>query len=184
MIRITSGVYRGRKVFTGNALRARPATSIIRESIFNVLRSYVDIEGLRVCDIFCGSGSLTFEALSRGASFSCLVDIDSTHLRLVARTAISLGVERKLQAVCCDVNKLVYAAHEFDVAFVDPPYTEPQLIFVSLNALVKRKWCGTGSTIVLRVREGENFTIPEDYNIIFRRVYCGSEVLFLVIRQA
>ncbi|MFV9839016.1 MAG: RsmD family RNA methyltransferase [Aaplasma endosymbiont of Hyalomma asiaticum] len=181
MIRITSGVYRGRRVFTGNALKARPATSLIREAIFNVLRSYADIEGLRVCDIFCGSGSLTFEAISRGAVFSCLVDIDTTHLKLVQKTAASLGIENMLQLVCCDMNRLVSSDHRYDIAFVDPPFKEPKLIGVSLSALLGRGWCGSGSIVVLRVREGEHFVLPHEYKVICRRMYCGSEVIFLAV---
>ena len=181
MIRITSGVYRGRRIFTGNALRARPATSMIREAIFNVLRSHVDIGGTRVCDIFCGSGSLTFEAISRGAVFSCLVDIDPTHLKLVQRTASSLGIEGMLHSICCDMNRLISSDHKYDIAFVDPPYKEPKLIEVSLNALLVRGWCGAGSIVVLRVREGEHFSIPHECEIICRRLYGGSEVVFMKV---
>lgn len=179
MIRITSGDFRGRRIFTGNALKARPAMAVIRESIFNILRSYVSIEGLSVCDLFCGSGSLSFEALSCGAAYASMVDIHTPHLKLVKRTAACLGVEQRLSTICCDVQCLGKAERRYDLAFVDPPYDSPFLIEISLRVLLAGDWCTAGSLVVLLARCGEKFTIPEKYELINHRVYHGSAVLFL-----
>lgn len=181
MIRITSGDFRGRRIFTGNALKARPAMAVIREAIFNILRSYMPIEGLSVCDLFCGSGSLSFEALSRGAAYATMVDVYLPHLKLVKRTAAYFGVENRLETICCDVQSLGRAQRSHDLAFVDPPYDSPFLVEVSLRALLEGSWCPEGSVVVLRVRGSEKFTIPERYELINHRVYHGSAVLFLQV---
>ncbi|MDB1135585.1 RsmD family RNA methyltransferase [Candidatus Anaplasma sp. TIGMIC] len=181
MIRITSGIFRGRRVFTGGALKARPPVSIIRESVFNILRSYISISGISVCDIFCGSGSMSFEALSRGAARACLVDINATNIRLVHRTAVTLGVDKLLSTFCCDVQKLSWAENKHDLAFVDPPYDKPGLIDVSLRALMESGWCGADSIVVLRVRRGEQVSLPEAYSLLDKRSYCSSDVLFLKV---
>ncbi|QJC27223.1 ribosomal RNA small subunit methyltransferase D [Anaplasma platys] len=179
MIRITSGDFRGRRIFTGNALKARPAMAVIREAIFNILRSYISMEGLNVCDLFCGSGSLSFESLSRGAAYASMVDVHAPHLKLVKRTAASLGVEQRLVTICRDVQCLGKAERRHDLSFVDPPYDSPFLVEISLRALLEGGWCSEGSIVVLRVRGGEKFTIPERYELIDHRVYHGAEVLFL-----
>ncbi|UQD54189.1 16S rRNA (guanine(966)-N(2))-methyltransferase RsmD [Anaplasma phagocytophilum] len=182
MIRITSGKYRGRRIFTGNSLDARPAMSIIREAIFNILRAYVSIEDAQVCDVFCGSGSLSFEALSRGAKHACLVDINAANLKLVRRTATSLGVEKLLSILCCDVQHLPYTERQYNLAFVDPPYCRPELVEVTLKALSEKMWCVDGSIVVLRIRKGEkHFAIPQEYTLMQTRVYGCSELMFLQV---
>ncbi|ACZ48763.1 putative methylase [Anaplasma centrale str. Israel] len=179
MIRVTAGVYRGRRVFTGNALKARPAISVVRESVFNVLRAHMPVEGVNVCDICCGSGAFAFEALSRGAEHACLVDIHLPNLQLVKRTADSLGVGHKTTILCCDVHKLPPADRSYDLAFVDPPYEEASLIDVSLNAMLGMRWCRAGSIVVLRVNRGTEVSIPQCCELLSRKSYCGSEILFM-----
>ncbi|MCU7611268.1 RsmD family RNA methyltransferase [Anaplasma capra] len=181
MIRVTAGVYRGRRVFTGNALKARPVISVLRESVFNILRSRMLMEGISVCDLFCGSGAFAFEALSRGAEHACLVDIHLPNLQLVRRTAASLGVEHKLNILCCDIHKLPCADRRYDLAFVDPPYGETSLVGVSLGAMLDMRWCQAGSVVVLCIKRGAAVSIPERYEILSRRSYCGSEALFMCV---
>ncbi|AAV86220.1 hypothetical protein AM042 [Anaplasma marginale str. St. Maries] len=179
MIRVTAGVHRGRRVFTGSALKARPAVSVVRESVFNVLRAHIPIEGINVCDICCGSGAFAFEALSRGAEHACLVDIHLPNLQSVRRTAESLGVGHRMTILCCDVHKLPLADRSHDLAFVDPPYEETSLVNVSLNAMLSMRWCRAGSVVVLCIKKGAKVSIPERYELLTRKSYCGSEVLFL-----
>ncbi|QXK92201.1 16S rRNA (guanine(966)-N(2))-methyltransferase RsmD [Neoehrlichia mikurensis] len=180
MIRITAGKYRGRKIFTGNALDARPATSIVRESIFNIMRSYVSIQGLYILDLFCGSGSLSFEALSRGAESSYMVDINYNNLQLVQKTAMALGVMDQVITVCCDVERLSAAIKKYDIVFIDPPYHDIKFVDISLNILTQFNWCKSGSIVTLRVRKGYQISVPEQYIFLDERVYGISKVIFLL----
>ena len=66
MLRITSGKYRGRKIFSDKFLDARPAMSIVRESVFNIISSRISIQGCKVLDLFCGSGSLSLRPYQEG----------------------------------------------------------------------------------------------------------------------
>ncbi|MEH0831528.1 RsmD family RNA methyltransferase [Anaplasma bovis] len=182
MIRITSGAYRGMKVFTGNALKAQPVISVIREAVFNILRSYISCTGLHVCDLFCGSGSMSFEALSRGAAHACMVDSYAPNLELVKKTASNLGVKGLLNTICCDIRDLPWAERRYDLAFVDPPYAEPELAEISLRGLVEHGWCSEGSYVVLRIKKGGKVNIPSKYELLDRRAYCASEVLFMSVQ--
>ncbi len=82
MLRIIAGKYRGRKIATGKHLAARPTMSIVREAVFNILSSKKTIYNLNILDLFCGSGSFSFEALSRGAKHAFIVDSDYYNLQL------------------------------------------------------------------------------------------------------
>ncbi|MGN7678466.1 MAG: RsmD family RNA methyltransferase [Anaplasma sp.] len=179
MIKVTAGAYRGRRVFTGSVLKARPVVALVRESVFNILRSHICLAGTSVCDLYCGSGAFSFEALSRGADHACLVDVHSPNLRLVQKTAASLGLELKTSILCCDVRRLPQAERNYDIAFIDPPYCEPGLIDVALDAILSMKWCNIDSIIVLCAQRGTTIAIPEQYELVDRRAYCKSEVWFL-----
>ena len=67
-MRVITGKYKGRHFQVPRTFKARPTTDFAKENIFNVLRSYVDFEGLRAVDLFAGTGSITLELLSRGCS--------------------------------------------------------------------------------------------------------------------
>ena len=84
-IRITGGELRGRKLYVPKA-GVRPTTGRVREAIFSMLGS---VDGARVLDLFCGSGALGIEALSRGASEAVFVDEKTA---AVTRNLEDLGV--------------------------------------------------------------------------------------------
>ncbi|KJV65645.1 MULTISPECIES: 16S rRNA (guanine(966)-N(2))-methyltransferase RsmD [Ehrlichia] len=179
MLRITSGKYRGRRMFSDKLLSARPAMSIIRESIFNIILSRMSIQGCKVLDLFCGSGSLSFEALSRGAESALLVDINRYNLSLVKRTSEYLGVVDDITLMCCDIEKLPVAVDQYDIIFVDPPYTNPTLADITLNMLIKLNWTKSNSVIVVRIRKKVAFVCPVGYRVMVERIYGISKVVVL-----
>ncbi|WDM85260.1 16S rRNA (guanine(966)-N(2))-methyltransferase RsmD [Ehrlichia sp. JZT12] len=179
MLRITSGKYRGRKIFSDRLLSARPAMSIIRESVFNIISSRMSIQGCKVLDLFCGSGSLSFEALSRGAESALLIDINHYNLQLVRKTAEYLGVVDNVTIICCDIEKLFIATDQYDIIFVDPPYDNPSLVDVTLGALVELNWTKNGSVIMVRVNKRISFICPLGYKILVERIYGISKVIIL-----
>ncbi|MGN7618726.1 MAG: 16S rRNA (guanine(966)-N(2))-methyltransferase RsmD [Ehrlichia sp.] len=179
MLRITSGKYRGRKIFSDKLLSARPAMSIIRESVFNIILSRMCVQGCKVLDLFCGSGSLSFEALSRGAASALLIDISHYNLQLVRKTCEYLGVIDNVSLICCDVEKLFVATDQYDIIFVDPPYDNPALVDSTLNALIKLDWTKNGSMVMVRVNKRVSFVCPFGYRILVERIYGISKVIML-----
>ena len=179
MLRVTSGKYRGRRIFSDKLLSARPAMSIIRESIFNIILSRMSIQGCKVLDLFCGSGSLSFEALSRGAESALLIDINHYNLSLVKRTSEHLGVVNNVTLMCCDVEKLPIATDQYDIIFVDPPYTNPALVDIALSVLMKLNWIKSSSVVVVRVRKKVAFVCPAGYKVMVERIYGISKVIIL-----
>lgn len=114
--RIITGTLKGRALDLPGYTTVRPTRERVRQSIFNMLASRMDLAGLAVLDLFCGSGAWGLEALSRGAARVTLVDSDT---RAVARNVASLGVA--VEVVQADVAAWAPTAPA-DVVMLDPPY--------------------------------------------------------------
>ena len=124
-MRIVAGSVRGRTLKT--PLRAdviRPTADRVRQSLFNVLGQ--TCEGLRVLDLFCGTGALAFEALSRGATRAVLVDSGREAQTLAAENAKALGFTEVVELLPLTaqrgIEKLAGRSEKFELIFADPPY--------------------------------------------------------------
>src|SRR3990170_248375 len=99
-MRVISGTYKGRVLRTVRDQRVRPATDRVKESIFNILQNRIDLHGAHVLDLFAGSGSLGFEALSRGAAEVVFVDEWQGATRIIEENIKLLQCDDR-----CDVVK-------------------------------------------------------------------------------
>ncbi len=119
-IRIIGGRWRGRRVRFPAIADVRPTPDRVRETLFNWLGQ--DLTGLTTLDPYTGSGALSLEALSRGASLAVAVDREPQLVRALAVTGDALGTS-SLETHCADA--LAFLAREtrtFDVVFLDPPF--------------------------------------------------------------
>ena len=91
-MRIITGIYKGRRFDIPRSFKARPTTDFAKENIFNVLNSYIDLEGVRALDLFAGTGSISLELLSRGCSQVVSVEADRDHARFIGECVRKLGV--------------------------------------------------------------------------------------------
>ena len=125
-MRIIRGKYGRRRFDVPTNITARPTTDFARENIFNVIENLIDIDGIVALDLFAGTGAVTFELLSRGASRVVAVEKASTQQRFIAKVAQLLG-ERNLQLIRGDVFRYLASAPKdsFDLVFADPPYDLP-----------------------------------------------------------
>lgn len=122
-MRIISGRYRGRTIATVRDHSVRPATDRVRETVFNILSHRMDLSGIRVLDLFAGSGSLGIEALSREAARAVFVENSSPAVQYLRENVRSLGCEGEVEIVTMD--SVVFVAQEqgeYDLVFADPPY--------------------------------------------------------------
>ncbi len=121
-MRIVSGIYRGRRLQPPVNLPVRPTTDFAKEGLFNVLNNIVDYESLSVLDLFSGTGSISFEFLSRGAREVTSVESNHKCVDFIKKTADSFGIQN-LKPV--KSNAFVFLKHTFatyDLIFADPPY--------------------------------------------------------------
>lgn len=128
-MRIIRGEYGRRRFNVPTNITARPTTDFARENIFNVIENRVDLEGIRALDLFAGTGAITFELLSRGASHVTCVEKAATQVHFITKVAKELGCQNRLTLVRGDVFKWLRSAatsvEPFDFIFADPPYDLP-----------------------------------------------------------
>jgi len=122
-MRIAGGEWRGRnlKVPAGDAVR--PTQDRVREALFSMLQ--FELAGAEVLDLFAGSGSVGFEALSRGAARATFVEMAPRHLACIQANIAMLKAEARCQTVRADVYSWLasFAGQPaFDIAYADPPY--------------------------------------------------------------
>lgn len=135
-MRVISGKYRGLVLteFRGNDIR--PTADRVKESLFNIISSR--IAGARVLDLFCGSGSLGIECLSRGALSAHFNDVSSASIAVLDRNLARLRDE-KYKITRSDWSDCLRAADKpYDIVFIDPPYADDCGIS-ALKMLAKRK---------------------------------------------
>ena len=127
-MRIISGTYGGRRFDAPKNLQARPTTDIAKESLFNILQNRIDFEDITALDLFAGTGSISFEILSRGASKVVSVEMGRVQKQFIQKVAGELKITTGLQLIRGDVFKyLKGATQQFDLIFADPPYALKEL---------------------------------------------------------
>lgn len=100
----------------------RPTTDIAKEGLFNILQSNRDLDGLKTLDLFAGTGSISFELASRGATDLTVVEKDPRMLAFIRKTAETLGLSH-MKIVPSDVFRFLKTAQEsYDFIFAGPPY--------------------------------------------------------------
>lgn len=126
-MRAITGKYKGRHFDVPASFKARPTTDMAKENLFNVLRSYIDFDGLHALDLFSGTGSISLELLSRGATRVVSVEKDYHHFSFIRKMMQDLG-DHCVFPVKADVFKYLERNTEpFDFIFADPPYALEQL---------------------------------------------------------
>ena len=126
-MRIISGKYKGRQLFPPRNFKARPTTDFAKEALFNIIENNFDIEELSVLDLFAGTGSITYEFASRGASRVTSVEQNPDHFKFIRSTVIQLDMVQ-VNTVRSDAFKVIKNPwEEYDLIFADPPYDLPTL---------------------------------------------------------
>lgn len=121
-MRIIGGRYKGRKIDPPSDLKARPTTDFAREGLFNILSNRVDIESASILDLFAGTGSISYEFVSRGAANVHMVEKNARHLAGIKRIIRELGMEN-IRPIHIDVKAYLKTCRiKYDIIFADPPY--------------------------------------------------------------
>ena len=145
MLRITAGEYSRRKVSCLDSIRA--TKSVVREAIFNIICArYSDIlDGGKVLDLFGGTGILSYEALSRGASSAIINEINARHIAVARQNAEKIGVLDKVSFARGDALFYEGGYRGVDIVFIDPPFGKNYGIFTVENVLRNKR----GRTLIV-----------------------------------
>ena len=145
-MRVVGGELGGRRLLAPRGHRVRPTSDRVREAIFSALG---EVSGARVLDLYCGTGALAIEALSRGAGPATLVDRDT---RAALGNVHNLGLEDRVELIRADV--LAYLSsqtpsnEQFDLIFLDPPYKLAARLGSQLDNHLPRSLAEGGRVIV------------------------------------
>jgi 16S rRNA (guanine966-N2)-methyltransferase len=121
-MRIIAGQFRGRTLEAPRGSATRPTGDRVREALFSMLASRIgSFEGLRVADLYAGSGALGLETLSRGAAFAIFVEADGSAQAAIKANAAKLGVAERVRILGGSALALP-RSDPFDLIFADPPY--------------------------------------------------------------
>jgi 16S rRNA (guanine966-N2)-methyltransferase len=149
-LRVTGGDLRGRRIRVPGGSSVRPTADRVREALFARLG---DLGGLRVLDLFGGSGALGIEARSRGAARVVFVERAGSVAALLRENLVDLGVLDRAQVVRGDATgvarRLARAGERFELALVDPPYAEAETALRALRALATSGILARGATVVV-----------------------------------
>lgn len=120
-MRIIAGKYRGKILATFEGEEVRPTADRVKESLFNILSQ--KMLGARVLDLFCGSGALGLECLSRGAAEAVFNDVSKDSVRILQKNIASMKLGTEARVMNYDyLTALNTLKGEFDLVFLDPPY--------------------------------------------------------------
>ena len=180
-MRVVGGSWRARPLVAPKGQATRPTTDRNREALFSMLTSRLEFEGLRVLDLFAGSGALGLEALSRGAAFALFVETEA-QARAAIRTNVeacaAMGVSKIFRRDATNLGACQGAA--YDLVFADPPYGKG-LGERALLALKQGGWLAEGALIIVEEDKREAFAAPDGFVEVERRVKGDSELIFLAL---
>lgn len=178
-MRIISGKYKGRRISPPKGLPVRPTTDMSKESLFNILNNRFDFEGLKVLDLFSGTGNLSYEFGSRGAAAITAVDADFGCIKFIKQTAAEFDFN--ISAVKSDVFKFL-SGHKstYDIVVADPPYNSTQKEFEAVVTQVfENSLLNEGGMMIIEHSKHTPLNHLEHFS--FEKKYGGSIFSFFEV---
>ena len=171
-LRITAGYLKGRYINVPKSDLVRPTTERVRETLFNILNNKISFDGIKVLDMYSGSGSLGFECLSRGAGELHFVEKNSVIYKTLEENIRQLQVNDKCRIYKLPAIKFSSLKIEdgYDLILADPPFFKDDIYNVVDN-LLKNKYFRSDSIMVIersvqtKNKDIENFKV-EPFRII------------------
>lgn len=182
MVRIIAGHWKGRRIKTAGGEGYRPATGRVREALFSMLDARgVCWEGARVLDVFAGSGSLGWEALSRGAGQVWFLESDARAARLLRGQIPGFALPgRHVRVLAGDALRILAkpAPLQFDLLFFDPPYGR-DLLGAALAQAQARGWVAPQALVCAEVEarvDPASLGLP-GWALLVNRLYGQTRIL-------
>ena len=177
-VRITSGEWKNRNLEVPDIDGLRPTSERVRETLFNWLMPSIHKS---VClDLFAGSGSLGFEALSRGAKHCTFVEKSKLAFSQIKTTRTSLNAVNS-EVHNCDAIDFLSSVHNhnFNLVFLDPPFSDDYLIS-SIESIHEYQLVSSGGYIYIEFNKNNDLSdLPDNWSVIRKKIY--GNVCFILI---
>jgi 16S rRNA (guanine966-N2)-methyltransferase len=180
-VRIISGKYKGRRISPPKNLPVRPTTDMSKEALFNVLNNHFNFSGLKVLDLFAGTGNISYEFASRGCDNVIAVDGDFGCIKFIKQTAQEFDFT--ITAIKSDVMAFLQKnTSSYDIIFADPPYGFDQETFEKIvKTVFERELLEDDGMMII---EHSKYTkMTELDNFSFQKGYGGSFFSFFELNQ-
>ncbi len=192
-MRIIAGKHKGRKLSDFKKLRnLRPTTDKNRESLFNILSLATflkeidfDLTECNLLDVFSGTGSVGFEALSRGVKSVTFIDKEYQHIELSKKNSEILKEEKNCQFINFDLSKPIFRSNQkYNLIYVDPPYNEG-LVEIAIQNLIKADFVQENALIIVETSVYEKIDLDKLKNlkVLVQKEYSKSILSFLVLKS-
>jgi 16S rRNA (guanine966-N2)-methyltransferase len=180
-MRIVAGQFRGRALAAPEGAHTRPTSDRVREALFNILEHGIDdfaIAGVRVLDLFAGTGALGLEALSRGAAYCLFVEEDAGGRGVIRRNVEALGLTGITKVFRRDATDLGPAPgnRPFGLAFLDPPY-EQGLAERALSSAARGRWLAPGAVVAIEESKRAAVALPAGFALLDQRTWGDTQVV-------
>lgn len=186
MMRIITGKARGVRLSTLEGEATRPTAERVKEAVFSIIQ--FDIEGREVLDLFAGSGQLSLEALSRGASHAVMVDRSREAIAVIKENARKTRLEGECEIYNCEHTEYIRKnkGRRFDLVFLDPPYAL-ELCGEVVEALLNADMLKPTAVVVCESEESDIFrgreAVADRFEIIKQTRYGRAFVTILTPKQ-
>lgn len=171
-MRIIAGKLGGLTFDSPRGHRTHPMSDKIRGAIFNILG---DIAGLTVADLFAGSGAISFEAISRGATSSTAIEADKTAYATITKNIETLDLADQVKAHKMYVHSWLNRTNDqFDIVIADPPYDD--LIYKTLDKLPQL--VKPGGIIVYSLPPNARLVLPSNCELVSTKNYGDATLSF------
>ncbi len=163
-MRIIAGEWRGRKLVAPAGMQTRPTADRTRETLFSMLASRIgSFEGLRVADLYAGSGALGLEALSRGAAHATFVEQDRAAVKAIEANVAALGAGNRIAIRAMSALSLP-SAELFDLVLADPPYSS-ESGSTAIEAVAAAGWLAPGGWMAVETKRGDEVVATEGWTV-------------------
>lgn len=178
-MRIISGKYGRRRFDVPRNITARPTTDFARENIFNVLENLDGFEDKSACDLFAGTGAVSFEFLSRGCNYVTAVEKAPVQSAFIKKVAETLGDEN-IHVVRGDVFKFIEEdIRTYDYVFADPPYDHPRFDEIP-GLILASNLVKPGTVVIVEHSKNRDFSHLPGFNQ--RRAYGSVNFSIFIVK--
>lgn len=177
-MRIIAGQWCGRRIEAPEGQGTRPTSDRAREGLFSMLASRLgSFEGLRVADLFAGTGALGLEALSRGSAHCLFLESSTSALGTLRRNIDKLAAADRAEIRAQGVEHALPPRTPCDLVLMDPPY-RTGLAQAALDRISTDNWLASGAWLSLEIG-GEQISVPPGLTLEAERRFGKATILLL-----
>jgi 16S rRNA (guanine966-N2)-methyltransferase len=177
-MRIIAGEWRGRPLAAPSGRQTRPTSDRAREGLFSMLQSRLgSFDGLRVADLFAGTGALGLEALSRGAAHCLFIDNDPQAIAAIRRNVEALGAAKRVEIRAQQAEHAAPPRQPCDLVLLDPPYGSA-LGEAGLHHICNPAWVARSGLVSIETAGGE-LAVPDGFEVETERRFGKAQLKLL-----